>query len=250
MAQSGPPQLSPDGHWYWDGTQWQALVSPDGSHRWNGTAWVPVVAAAPVPAPPPPPVAAESPAWLAPPVPEPEPPPPPPPQIELPPGPISPWIAANYPRVKQTASYSGTFYAGFWIRFLAYFIDSLIFGIPTSILIFVLIVSSFAGQTPTPEELQAKTLPFDLIYLVVTAAYFTYFWSTGATPGMRLFRLRVVDADTQEHIGLGRALLRYVGFLISSFCCDIGLIWAAFDGRKQGWHDKIAGTVVILASGR
>ena len=230
MAQSGPPQISPDGHYYWDGTQWLPLVSPDGGHRWDGTAWVPVAAAGQtVPAAP------ES--------------PPAPPQIELPPGPVSPWIAANYPDLKQTAAYSSTFYAGFWIRFLAYFIDSLIFGIPTGILIFILLFASLSGQTPTPQALQTQSLPLNLVGLVIGAAYFSYFWSTGATPGMRLLRLRVVDADTREHLGLGRSFLRYIGFIVSTFCCYIGLIWAAFDGRKQGWHDKLAGSVVVYASG-
>jgi uncharacterized RDD family membrane protein YckC len=44
---------------------------------------------------------------------------------------------------------------------------------------------------------------------------------------------------------LGRAALRYVGYVISTLVCYIGLIWAAFDSRKQGWHDKIASTVVV-----
>ena len=213
-------QLSPDGNYYWDGSQWQTTLSPDGAYRWNGTAWV----------------------STAPPAPE--------PQIELPPGPISPWIAANYPQVKQTAAYSSTFYAGFWIRFVAIFVDGLIYGIPTVILIGVLVAASFAGRVPTQEELNSRTLPLDLISLIVGAAYFGYFWSTGATPGMRLFRLRVLDAETRQPIGVGRALLRFVGYLVSVGCCYIGLIWAAFDGRKQGWHDKLAGTVVVYASGR
>jgi uncharacterized RDD family membrane protein YckC len=42
-----------------------------------------------------------------------------------------------------------------------------------------------------------------------------------------------------------RGLLRYVGFIIAALPLLIGLIWAAFDARKQGWHDKIASTVVI-----
>ena len=151
--------------------------------------------------------------------------------------------------MKRTASYSSTFYAGFWIRFLAYFVDSLIFGIPTTILLVFILFASLSGQTPTVEAIQAQTAPLDLVALVISAAYFTYFWSTGATSGMRLFRLRVVDADSQELVGLGRSFLRYLGFVVGSFCCYIGLLWAAFDGHKQGWHDKIAGTVVIFASG-
>jgi uncharacterized RDD family membrane protein YckC len=40
-------------------------------------------------------------------------------------------------------------------------------------------------------------------------------------------------------------VLRYVGFVISIIPLAIGLIWAGFDPRKQGWHDKIAGTYVV-----
>jgi uncharacterized RDD family membrane protein YckC len=57
--------------------------------------------------------------------------------------------------------------------------------------------------------------------------------------------LRVVDAATGQNIGIGRAIGRFVGFLISSAVLDIGLIWAAFDPRKQGWHDKMASTFVV-----
>jgi uncharacterized RDD family membrane protein YckC len=64
---------------------------------------------------------------------------------------------------------------------------------------------------------------------------------------MRLFRLRVVDANTGQRIGIGRAILRIVGFVLSAIPCYFGLVSAAFDARKQGWHDKIATTVVLHA---
>jgi uncharacterized RDD family membrane protein YckC len=41
------------------------------------------------------------------------------------------------------------------------------------------------------------------------------------------------------------ALLRYVGLVISFAVILLGVIWVAFDGRKQGWHDKIASTLVV-----
>jgi len=64
-AQSGGPQISPDGRWWWDGQQWQSLYSPDGSHRWDGKAWVPVAAAVAVPPRPAAPAGGEAvPAWL------------------------------------------------------------------------------------------------------------------------------------------------------------------------------------------
>jgi uncharacterized RDD family membrane protein YckC len=67
----------------------------------------------------------------------------------------------------------------------------------------------------------------------------------GQTPGMRLFGLQVLDSTTATPIGFGRAALRLLGYVASTLACYIGLIWAAFDPRKQGWHDKLANTVVV-----
>ena len=62
MAIQARPQISEDGKWYWDGSQWQSLLSPDGASMWNGTTWVPVPAD---PAPAPAAAAApDQPSWL------------------------------------------------------------------------------------------------------------------------------------------------------------------------------------------
>jgi uncharacterized RDD family membrane protein YckC len=147
------------------------------------------------------------------------------------------------------------YYGGFWLRFVAYLIDSFIVAIPSWIV--GTIVGAIASASSAPTDLRGGTvsnlppgallvvLGLYAILLIGVVGYFVYFWSIGATLGMRVLRLRVVDADTGQPIGIARALLRYLGFLISSLVCDIGLIWAAFDSRKQGWHDKIANTVVL-----
>jgi uncharacterized RDD family membrane protein YckC len=145
-------------------------------------------------------------------------------------------------------------YGGFWIRFVAYIIDALIVGIPLSIVSAVIAavtnaasnaVANGSGSTAVLVGTSGIQLLWDLVSFVIEVGYFAYFWSMGSTIGMRIFRLRVVDANSGQPIGLGRALLRYLGFFISALPCWIGLIWAAFDGRKQGWHDKIANTVVL-----
>jgi uncharacterized RDD family membrane protein YckC len=83
------------------------------------------------------------------------------------------------------------------------------------------------------------------LYFVTILFYFTYFHgTTGRTPGKMLLGLQVVSADGTM-ITFGTAFLRTVGYFIS-FIYLLGFIWAAFDKRKQGWHDKIAGTVVII----
>jgi uncharacterized RDD family membrane protein YckC len=153
-------------------------------------------------------------------------------------------------------------YGGLLIRFVAYLIDSFIIGVPMGILLFVLAISGVVASPVSPSEVPppppggtasgafylhpAAILVFCLLVLIVAAGYYAYFWGTsGSTLGMRLFKLRVVDANSGQPISIGRAVVRYVGFIVAAFPCWIGLIWAAIDPRAQGWHDKIASTVVL-----
>ena len=76
--------------------------------------------------------------------------------------------------------------------------------------------------------------------------YHVILWSwRGGTLGQLALGIQVRRESDGRRIGLGTAVLRYVGYVISTWALYIGLIWAAFDRRKQGWHDKIAGTLVI-----
>ncbi len=60
-----------------------------------------------------------------------------------------------------------------------------------------------------------------------------------------VLHLRVVRAVDGGPISGSQAVLRYLGFFLSSFFFDLGFIWVAFEPRKRGWHDMIADTVVI-----
>jgi uncharacterized RDD family membrane protein YckC len=66
-----------------------------------------------------------------------------------------------------------------------------------------------------------------------------------ATPGKMAITAKVVDAATGERASMAQLIMRYFAYFISSLPLGLGFIWVAFDKRKQGWHDKIAGTVVI-----
>ncbi|HEX6140686.1 MAG TPA: RDD family protein [Candidatus Limnocylindria bacterium] len=81
---------------------------------------------------------------------------------------------------------------------------------------------------------------------LITIGYFPWFWArSGATPGMRSQGLKVVrDADGGP-ISTGQALLRLIGYWISGAVFYLGYIWILVDKRRRGWHDLIAGTVVI-----
>ena len=126
--------------------------------------------------------------------------------------------------------------AGWWTRALAILIDAIGIGIIAAAVSGILL-----GDT-TGTRYQGLSTLFQ-------AAYFTYFWSAagkGQTLGSRALNIRVVKTDGSylDYVG---AFLRYIGFVVSCVVFLIGVIWAAFDAQKQGWHDKIAGTYVVKA---
>jgi uncharacterized RDD family membrane protein YckC len=85
-----------------------------------------------------------------------------------------------------------------------------------------------------------------LISWVLPAVAIVMFWIyRQATPGKMAISARIVDARTGGKPSVGQLIGRYLGYFVSMFPLFIGLIWVAFDPRKQGWHDKLAGTVVV-----
>jgi uncharacterized RDD family membrane protein YckC len=147
-------------------------------------------------------------------------------------------------------------FAGFWRRLVAYIVDytiiNIIFFILAIIVTIAFILGSLSGNSrnwmadlANPAHLTFLVLPAMVFYIAISIAYFTYFHGIkGRTPGKMLLGLKVLSTDGTL-IGFGIAFLRSVGYLVSSILY-IGFIWAAFDRRKQGWHDKIAGTVVVI----
>jgi uncharacterized RDD family membrane protein YckC len=177
----------------------------------------------------------------------PAPPPPVPPQMPPPPS-MAPY--------QQPSSGQYT-YAGFWIRLVARLLDSLIVGLPLAALFGLIAVAAgvFASSSSNSNQGTQNAagavfggvfVLFYLVALVIGIGYWVYFWGTsGQTFGMRALRLRVVDATTGGPIGIPRALVRWLMTIVNSWACYLGWIWVAFDARKQGWHDKVANSVVL-----
>ncbi len=174
-------------------------------------------------------------------------PPPPPPGYLGPPAWQNPAFMAPPPNY---AAVMNVVFAGFWIRFVAILIDSAILFVANLVVGFVLgffigILVYASGSTLNESSNTTLNILSYFIALVLSAGYFSFYWAGGQTWGMRWLRLRVVDAQTGQPIGVSRGFIRYLGYLVSALACYIGLIWAAFDPRKQGWHDKFANSVVI-----
>lgn len=127
-------------------------------------------------------------------------------------------------------------YMGFWIRFVAAIIDSVILGGVNFLLFIPNFVLSDSQFFPP-----LRFLGFFLPWL--------YFWLftglRGQTPGKMLLGIKVVNAQGEKP-GLGIAALREIlGKFISSVVFCLGYLWIAIDQEKRGWHDSIASTHVV-----
>jgi uncharacterized RDD family membrane protein YckC len=135
-------------------------------------------------------------------------------------------------------------YGGFWIRFLAAFLDGLIIGIPFSLVQYG-IEQSLAYAEGSVEE-AVLGLTFSVASLLIYWPYYALMESSSwqATLGKRALGLIVTDTYG-DRITFARATGRYFAEILSALTLLIGYIIAAFHPRKQALHDLIAGTLVI-----
>jgi uncharacterized RDD family membrane protein YckC len=116
-------------------------------------------------------------------------------------------------------------------------------------LVFAIVAVIVNPNVVADSQSTTVNLADNLVSLVISFAYFAGLWTlNGATYGQRWLGLRVVDANTFEAIRPGQAALRWLGLVISFLVLLLGVIWVAFDPRKQGWMDKMASTVVVRVS--
>jgi uncharacterized RDD family membrane protein YckC len=149
---------------------------------------------------------------------------------------------------------AGLEYAGFWIRLWASIVDSIL----VAIIVEPILASLYKNMESTTDIMSADLPglvlesftprgPADvLLSWVLPAIAVVLFWVyRAATPGKMLVRAKIVDANTGAAPTLGQCIGRYLGYFVSIFTLCLGFLWIAFDARKQGFHDKLAGTVVV-----
>jgi uncharacterized RDD family membrane protein YckC len=141
-----------------------------------------------------------------------------------------------------------TGYGGFWLRFVAYLLDGILINIVLGILAAFTGISLLSADPAKidPEEFFSQMGTLQLVGLVVTWLYFALMESSprGATVGKMVLGLRVVDTQGNR-ISFLRATGRFFAKFISAVILMIGFLMVAFDDRKRGLHDLIAGTLVV-----
>ena len=132
-------------------------------------------------------------------------------------------------------------YVGFWARVGAAMIDTLLV-----LVICVPLVTFVYGRSYwTSAALLQGPADFVINWLLPAIAVVVFWIYRQATPGKIAISARIVDAATGGKPSTRQLIVRYLGYYVSMLPLMAGIVWVAFDPRKQGWHDKIAGTVVV-----
>jgi uncharacterized RDD family membrane protein YckC len=130
---------------------------------------------------------------------------------------------------------------GFWKRVLASLIDTVLIILITWPILYTIYGAAYFEGT----QMSHGALDFLLTWFFPSVAVIVFWVYKSATPGKMAIGAKVVDAKTGGNVPVGRLILRYFGYYVSAIPLGLGLLWVGWDPRKQGWHDKIAGTLVV-----
>jgi uncharacterized RDD family membrane protein YckC len=140
----------------------------------------------------------------------------------------------------------GKEYAGFWIRFGAMLIDLVVM----IIVLYIPLTIIYGEEYWIGEQFIYGFWDVILGYIVPIVVTIWFWLRYSGTPGKMATKLRIVDAATGNKMTTGQAIGRYFAYTIAILPLCLGLIWVGIDKKKQGWHDKLAGTVVIRDTGK
>jgi len=135
-------------------------------------------------------------------------------------------------------------YAGFWIRTWASIIDTVLI----LLIIWPILTGIYGVEYWQSTSFVQGTWDVLLNYILPAIAVIVFWSYKSATPGKMLTNLTIVDAKSGGKPSTGQLIGRYLGYYVSMLPLFLGIIWVGIDKRKQGWHDKLAGTVVIKSN--
>lgn len=132
-------------------------------------------------------------------------------------------------------------YVGFWLRVWASIIDSFLL-----LLILVPLTAAVYGWSYFISITRdSGAVDFLITWILPALAVLAFWMAKNATPGKMAISATIVDERTGGPPSAAQHLGRYLGYFVATIPLFIGLIWVAFDPKKQGWHDKLAGTIVV-----
>jgi uncharacterized RDD family membrane protein YckC len=132
-------------------------------------------------------------------------------------------------------------YVGFWPRVGAALIDTLLVMVVCA----PIVTSIYGWDYWSSDRFIQGPADFVVNWLLPAIAVVLFWVYRQATPGKIAISASIVDARTGASPSTGQLIVRYLGYYVSILPLMAGIVWVAFDARKQGWHDKLAGTVVV-----
>ncbi|EAS43053.1 RDD family protein [Photobacterium profundum] len=137
-------------------------------------------------------------------------------------------------------------YVGFWSRVGATLIDTIIIVMISAPLMYMFYGDSYLYS----DDFVLGFVDVIMNYIFPLVAVIIFWTYKSATPGKMAIKAIIVDADTGKRPTTKQYIIRYFGYFISTIPLCLGLMWVGWDNKKQGWHDKIAKTVVIRPQNR
>ena len=137
---------------------------------------------------------------------------------------------------------AGIQYVGFWARLFATLADSVLLLV---VIMPLLYLAYGGGYFAAGGGGGGGFLDVLLNFVLPIAATLVFWRYKSATPGKMLVGAVIVDADSLGAPSMGQLVGRYFAYIPSMLALGLGFLWIAWDPRKQSWHDKLAGTVVV-----
>ena len=132
-------------------------------------------------------------------------------------------------------------YVGFWPRVLASLVDTAIVALITAPLMYL----AYGEMHPSTDSFAIGPMDIMINYLLPFVGGILFWIYKSATPGKMVIKAQIVDANTGNKPSVKQSVIRYLGYFVSTIPLGLGLMWVGWDKRKQGWHDKLANTVVV-----
>ena len=170
-------------------------------------------------------------------------------------------MLSSHKKRQTTMSNHEVRYAGFWIRFIASFLDTLFLALPVGIVIYFVSDGNWFDLAQYQQNMQMAlsgnpnalnhqpqtSFTWELIFEISVLVVTIIFWEKwrGATPGKKFVHIRVVDAKTFGEITNKQAITRSLGYIPSTLLLGIGFLMVVFRKDKRALHDLLADTAVI-----